>query len=276
MAGATSSAVHALDVTDRRGNAHQFVLRRYVRTDWLAREPDLAEREAETLVILEASTLPTPILVGADVRGEHTDVPAVLMTRLAGAPVPSADLSPVELRLLARALPDLHATSLPDGVRIRPYRPYDLEEEIGVPPWSGDDGLWRRAIGIHQSGTWPTGESFIHRDYHPGNVLFRREPGLGSGVVGQLTGVVDWANASRGAPDVDVGHCRFNLVGPAGRHAADSFRDAWLQASGRDGYDPTFDVLAVVGALRVWPSVLIGTETEVERFVAAALAEIGA
>ena len=92
LAGATSSAVHLVTTTDRRGRAHEHVLRRYVRADWLAREPDLAEREAEALVVVESARLPTPRLIAADVTGERTDVPAVLMTRLAGAPIAAGDL----------------------------------------------------------------------------------------------------------------------------------------------------------------------------------------
>lgn len=268
LAGATSSAVHAIATVDRRGRTHHFVLRRYVRADWLAREPDLAEREAEVLVILEASPLPTPRLVAADVAGDRTDVPALLMTRLVGAPVAARDVSPGGLRLLAEVLPTMHATPVPPGARVRSYRPYDADQAIDVPSWSTDDRLWERAIALHRADAVGSGDVLVHRDYHPGNVLFEWPSG-------RVSGVVDWANASRGVPDVDVGHCRFNLIGPAGREAADAFRDAWLRASGRDAYDPTFDVLAVVGALRPWPAMLFGTEPEIERFVAVALAEIG-
>jgi aminoglycoside phosphotransferase (APT) family kinase protein len=277
MPGATSSAVHALDVIDRRGRTQSYVLRRYTRADWLAREPDLAEREAEVLVILEGSAVPTPVLVGADVRGHVTDVPAVLMTRLDGAPIAPAELSRDGLRALAALLPPLHATAVPAGARVRAYRPHGLGRHLDVPSWSTDDRLWARAIAVHRAvqdaGAAPSGDALVHRDYHPGNVLF----GAGrEGGEAPLRGLVDWVNASRGAPDVDVGHCRFNLVGPAGADAADAFRDAWLDASGRDGYDPTFDVVAVVGALGDWPPVLLGTERRIEGFVAAALAEIGA
>ncbi len=109
----------------------------------------------------------------------------------------------------------------------------------------------------------------VHRDYHSGNVLF--DPSTGG-----VSGLVDWANASLGAPDVDVGHCRFNLVGQRGRAEADRFRDRWLTESGRDRYDPTYDLLAVVGGLSGWPATLFGAESSVESFVAAAVAEVTA
>jgi len=48
-----------------------LVLRRYVRDDWLAKEPDLATREADALRILEDSPLPVPRLVAVDPTGER-------------------------------------------------------------------------------------------------------------------------------------------------------------------------------------------------------------
>lgn len=267
MPGARSSSVHAVAIQDRLGRRTELVLRRYVRADWMARTPDLAEREAEALVIVESCGLATPVLVAADVSGHRTDVPAVLMTRVAGLPGVGGDLSPDEIRRLAEALPVVHATPIPSGASVRPYAPYDHGAVLTPPPWSSDDHLWHRAIAVHRRSPVLDGPVLVHRDYHPANVLF--------GGAGH-PGVVDWVNASRGVPDVDVGHCRFNLAGQHSRVAADQFRDAWLAASGRGSYDPTYDIVAVVGALTGWPSELFGRERVVEQLVASALAELGA
>jgi len=82
LEGGTSSAIHALSVEDASGRTHSLVLRRFVRLDWLAEEPDLAEREATALAVAADGQLPTPQLVATDPRGEAAGVPAVLMTRL--------------------------------------------------------------------------------------------------------------------------------------------------------------------------------------------------
>ena len=274
MPGATSSAVHGLTVVDRRGRAVELVLRRYVRLDWLAHEPDLAEREAEALVVLEASAVPTPRLVAADVTGAELGAPGVLMARLPGDPPTADGPTPAQVDRMAEVLPVLHATEVPPGVAVRAYRPYDQRLEIVPPPWSTDDAMWRRAIDLHRRSSPSAddpGAVFVHRDFHPGNVLFDSIGGRGAE---HLSGLVDWSNASLGPPDVDVGHCRFNLVGQRGRAEADRFRDRWLTESGRPAYDPTYDVLAVVGALSSWPSQLFGQEREVEAHTAAALAEV--
>jgi hypothetical protein len=47
--GGTSSAIHAVDVRTLSGPISRLVLRRFVRADWLAEEPDAPRREAEAL-----------------------------------------------------------------------------------------------------------------------------------------------------------------------------------------------------------------------------------
>jgi aminoglycoside phosphotransferase (APT) family kinase protein len=58
------------------------------------------------------------------------------------------------------------------------------------------DKAWLCGIAA-LDGPVPSDERvFIHRDFHPGNVLWRD---------GEVTGVVDWVNASIGSPWADVG-----------------------------------------------------------------------
>jgi Ser/Thr protein kinase RdoA (MazF antagonist) len=115
--------------------------------------------------------------------------------------------------------------------------------------------LWRRTFGIF-GGPAPSGERcFIHRDYHPGNVLWRD---------GAITGVVDWACASLGSPLADVGYCRGNLAGELGIEAADRFLEHYLRFSRRVDYDPYWDVVALLGGVDE-------LDREDERFLAHAL-----
>src|SRR5436305_8261240 len=97
LAGGTSSAVHALTIEDAGGRVHELVLRRFVRLDWLAEEPDLAEREATALRLVAGSAAPTPQLVAVAAD-------AVLMTRLPG----QVEWDP-PLRKLAELLPLINA-----------------------------------------------------------------------------------------------------------------------------------------------------------------------
>ncbi|MBO0866026.1 MAG: aminoglycoside phosphotransferase family protein, partial [Mycobacterium sp.] len=96
--------------------------------------------------------------------------------------------------------------------------------------------LWERALQI-----WHTGEPryqprFIHRDFHPGNVLWRRA---------RLTGLVDWANACTGPAGIDIATCRFNLADWAGVAAGEAFVAAYERLTGQQ-HHPYWDIAKLV------------------------------
>ncbi len=263
MPGATSSAVHALVVEDQRGHVHRLVLRRFTDAEWLAHEPDLAAREAEALVLLQATPLATPKLIGADANGEHCDVPAILMTRLAGRPSAAPEDIDRFVARLAEPLPLVHA--VPPSDAIPEYQPYDLGRarrgELRPPPGSRHARAWERAIEVH-IGAPPTGRAvFLHRDYHPGNVLWRG---------GRVIGVVDWVNASRGPADADLGQCRYNLALDYGLDAAKQFLAAHRALTGARDYDPYWDIVAAVG---MQPE-FVEREEAADEFLARAVARL--
>lgn len=266
MPGASSSAVHELVVEIRSGLVHRFVLRRFTDAAWLAREPDLAAREAEALALLDATPLATPRLLAVDAAAEHCDVPAVLMTRLPGRPSAAPEDIDRFVTHLAQLLPIIHDTPLPAGAAIPEYRPYYLEEarrgELRPPTGTRARASWERAIEVHAAPP-PAGERavFHHRDYHPGNVLWRR---------GRVTGVVDWVNASRGPADADLGHCRLNLALDYGLDAADRFLAAHRSLTGEREYHPYWDIVAAVGMLPEHPDAAAADD-----FVARAVDEQG-
>jgi aminoglycoside phosphotransferase (APT) family kinase protein len=261
--GGTSSAVHLVYVQDPRGDILRLVLRRYVRGDWLADEPDLAEREAEVLRLLENSPLPVPELVAVDPVGERAGSPAVLMTALPGR----VDWAPRDLdswlEQLAAALPVIHATRIPHDVSIRPYRPYELGKELAPPAWTRHPAAWRRAIEAYQSPPPSAERAFVHRDFHPGNLLWRRR---------RLTGVVDWVNASLGPPEADVGHCRANLVGQLGVAVADDFLARWQAITARTSYHPYWDIVVEIGSAESYDE---NPDPILDTWIARAVAELG-
>lgn len=239
----SSSAVHALLVLDRRQVAHKLVLRRFVRREWLHREPDLAEREARVLGLLEATAVPAPRLIAVDAHGDRTDVPAVLMSRVDGTPRRRPRDPDAYLGLLAEALAGVHAQPPGDGGMLRRYRPYNLHLQLRVPRWASRASAWERALELYSAPAPERADAILlHRDYHPGNVLWNH---------GNVSGVVDWVNASVGCAHADVGHCRMVLALSWGQHWADRFLCAYRARSATcpHGYDPYWDVAAGVGAL---------------------------
>jgi aminoglycoside phosphotransferase (APT) family kinase protein len=107
--------------------------------------------------------------------------------------------------------------------------------------WASRPRVWLAAIEALDTGPPAEERSFVHRDYHPGNVLWHG---------GRVSGLVDWVNASIGSPWVDVGHCRVNLASQVGQPAVDRFLDHYRAASGRtDDYHPYWDIAAALGGL---------------------------
>jgi aminoglycoside phosphotransferase (APT) family kinase protein len=227
LEGGMSSAVHALDLADSRA----LVLRRFVREEWLAEEPDVPRREAAALELLRERPLPTPRLVASDPTGAAAGDPAVLMTRLPGA----IEWAPTDmerfLRGLADLLPPIRAT--PVGPGLPDYEPYALESHA-PPPWTSRPEVWERGFTVFDEPPPSEERRFIHRDFHPGNVLW---------VDGAVTGVVDWASTSIGSPSADIGHCRVNLAGVFGLEVADRF----LALCGVLDYHPYWDIVAALG-----------------------------
>ncbi len=217
-----------------------MVLRRFVRLDWLAQEPDLAKREATALELLADARAPTPQLVAVDPEGTAAGVPAVLMTRLLGRVEWDPRALDPFLRRLAELLPPIHATRVPAARLLPAYRPYELQLHR-APAWASRPEVWRRAIEALE-GPAPVHERLlIHRDYHPGNVLWRNE---------KVSGIVDWVNTSSGSPWADVGHCRMNLAARFGQSAAAKFLVLYRAVSGRrHEYHPYWDIAAAIGGL---------------------------
>ncbi len=228
LTGGASSAVHGVVLA--AGCAH--VLRRCVRADWLAEEPDAAEHEAAALALVERCDLPTPALVAVDPSGAEAGDPAVLTTRLPGAVVWRPAALDGFLRGLAALLPAIHATPFA-GAPLPEYAPYALETR-SPPRRSRRPEVWERAFAIFD-GPAPAGpRALVHRDFHPGNVLW---------LDGAVSGLVDWASAAIGPPAADIGHCRWNLARALSLDAADRF----LALTGAGDYDPYWDVVATLG-----------------------------
>ena len=227
--GGTSSAIHAVTVEHRDGTRQSLVLRRYVRADWLAEEPDLAEHEARVLDLLERTEVDAPRLVAVDQHGAQCDVPAVLMTRLPGRIRWSPQAIDPRLDALVDAMLTIHAVPVPDDVPIRDFE-----------------------------------RSFIHRDFHPGNVLWTGD---------RVSGVVDWCNASIGVPEVDLAHCRLNLTRDLDDERAERLSACYRARSGRGEMHPYWDLISAVGLLD-----LVGTDyvwlPALDEFVARAVARL--
>ena len=241
LPGGTATAIHAVNVQGARGAPHRMVLKRFIRADWLEREPDILHKEARALHLVAAAELPTPELVAADFDAERCDVPALLMRRLPGRVV----LEPPDLGTwlagLAAPLPAIHALGAEARRSVQAYRCYSEIGRLEPPSWSRRPELWKRALDLLAEPAPSAPERFVHRDYHPTNVLWSR---------GRLSAVLDWTNASHGPAAVDLGHCRLNLVQLLGVEVAERFRDEYIALVGGDGdLHPYWDLITAIEVL---------------------------
>ena len=243
LQGSTSSDLFTLQIREPSGES-RLVLRLLTNQEWLKTEPDLAAHEAAALNLANKSGLPVPEVIGWDVDGLLSGIPAVLMTSVSG----KVDLQPQNfdgwLKQMAAALQPLHALDAQDfGWK---YFAYNNVNKLEVPAWSAKPELWQRAIDVVNQPPPPPSYSFIHRDYHPMNTLWQGET---------LSGVVDWVNACRGPAPFDLSWNRLNLMQMYGLEAADRLRDHAIALCGRDAWHPYWDLMALIEMLPGPPEV---------------------
>jgi aminoglycoside phosphotransferase (APT) family kinase protein len=263
LRGGMSSAVHVLTTQDSAGRRRQAVLRRYVRPELSAEDPGIAAREARALHIAGTTGVPTPALLAVDPDGTQAGVPSVLMSRLPGR----VDWWPPDtgrwLRRLAGILPAIHAAPLPPAGQIGLFAP-DLPVSFQPPSWARYPRIWEQAADISRGPAPALSQVLMHRDFHPGNVLWRR---------GVVSGVVDWQAVCTGPAAADVAHCRVNLL-TLGTGAAEQFTTWWQQISG-SACHPWADVVTIIGFLDDLREDWGSEQFLVEDMLARAVAELG-
>ena len=245
--GAASSALHSVEV-ETNGQRRKLLLRRFTDSEWVRREPDLAIREAMSVQHARRAGLPAPELVATDKDGSYCGVPATLVTMLAGDVVLQPSNWNEWIDGMARAAAQIHRVDAA-GFRWK-YRRYNDGDSLSVPGWSQQREAWKRAIEVVLGPAPSYRECFVHRDYHPSNVLWLN---------GRVNGLVDWVNGCRGPAGIDVAWCRHNLANLHGVSVADGFLAAYTTAAGSDfRYDPHWDLMSVIELLPGPPSMYEG------------------
>ncbi len=242
--GRSSTEMHAVDIVDVSGQIRRLALRRYVDVDRLVSDPWYRpEQEAEALRILAEVNIPAPRLIAKDVEPRWCDVPTLLETRISGRPLRRrlADFE-AYLQEAAELLCHVHAVT-PVRIHALPsYAPYEPLPTQPILGWSSRPALWARVHDILR-GPAPHDEGrFIHRDYHPGNILVANS---------RIAGIVDWPTACRGPRSIDLARMRLNLVGDYDLASADRFLALYRERAGSDfAHEPYWDLVDAIDLLR--------------------------
>lgn len=226
LAGSTSSSIFLIQSPTKK-----FVMRLLDNPEWLSAEPDLAAHEGAALQEAQKAGLSVPTLLAYSDQDVGFGFPVVLMSFLEG----KVELCPTDfsgwLENVAKELATIHRHSA--NRFAWHYRTWTDRVTVEPPVWTTLPNSWQRAID-QVRGTKPAYRSvWIHRDYHPTNLLWRN---------GKVSGVVDWINACRGPAGVDVAHCRTNLAMMFGGESADQFLQSYMRWADGFEYHPYWDL----------------------------------
>lgn len=235
LAGATSATVYKIQTKSRT-----LFLRLLTNGDWLKLEPDLAPHEAAVLTHIQtgASSHLYPQVVAFDEKGLEAGIPAILTTWLPG----KVDLHPADretwIKRMAIALADIHQLEIDPAFQWRYRDWFDREALTNIEfRWSSNPQAWKRMVSeVALQAPPPYQPVFLHRDYHPTNVMWKDS---------EISGIVDWINGCVGPPLVDVGHCRLNLACMFGLEEADLFLASYLEANRSVSYDSYWDKVSL-------------------------------
>ncbi|MBA2313322.1 MAG: aminoglycoside phosphotransferase family protein, partial [Actinobacteria bacterium] len=204
--GSASTVMHAIDVLDDRGRVRRLAVRQYADVARLATDPWYRPQdEVIALEVLEQAGAPAPRLVAADCDPLFCVAPTLLETRVPGRPLTRRprDMDSY-LRASAELLRAIHVIDIANVARLQRYAPYKPPVDLKVPTWSRRRDLWTGVLEILSRPGPSVQEGFIHRDYHPGNILRSH---------GRISGAIDWPTACRGPFSIDLARMRLNLAG---------------------------------------------------------------
>ncbi|MER6530134.1 phosphotransferase [Streptomyces sp. NPDC001508] len=243
LRGGWTSRMRRLDVHGPCGR-RSLVLRSFVTPFFLRHAEGLLTREASVLRLLGGTDVPAPTPIAVDATARHCDHPSLLMSLLPGNVRLGDDGVERRTTLLARQLLRIHRVRVPAADRPRAYQAWTSPAQVRPPDATARPELWRRAVdGIRREPPEHVAR-FLHRDFHPGNVLFTeerdesdehderdRDGGDGGGGL-RITGVVDWVETSWGPADLDVAHCSTALALLHGVPTGMRFADQYVAAGG--------------------------------------------
>ncbi|AYC40456.1 phosphotransferase family protein [Streptomyces griseorubiginosus] len=204
--GGITAEMRRLTVAAPDGGVRHLVLRTFVEPSFVDHAEEMLNREADALALLAGTGVTAPGPVAVDPTAAHCEYPSLLMTHLVGRTVLEDEGLEVRVPVLARQLVAIHAVR--PAERPREYQAWASADEI-VPVPGADAAVWSAAIDVIRKPAPPYEGRFLHRDFHPGNVLFEVEragpvgpvaPSGSAGSVGSVGSAGPLASAASAGP----------------------------------------------------------------------------
>ncbi|MFF0765080.1 phosphotransferase family protein [Streptomyces sp. NPDC003737] len=228
LRGGWTSEMRRLDICGP-GGRRSLVLRSFVKPFYVRHAEGLLTREAAILRLLGSTDVPAARLVAVDPTAQYCDHPSLLMSLLPGTVRLGDEGADRRAELLARQLLRIHRLPVTAEARPRTYQAWTSPERVNPPEDTERPELWQRAVDVIRREPPDYRACFLHRDFHPGNVLFTGD-GDGDGL--RISGVVDWVETSWGPADLDVAHCSTALALLHGVSTGMQFADLYVAAGG--------------------------------------------
>lgn len=226
LRGGWTSEMRRLDLCGP-GGRRSLVLRSFVKPFFVRHAEGLLTREATVLRLLGDTDVPAATLAAVDATAQYCDRPSLLMSLLPGTVRLGDQGADDRADLLARQLVRIHQLPVTAQQRPRTYQAWASPERVTPPAATERSELWQRAVDVIRQEPPAYKGCFLHRDFHPGNVLF-----TGTDDDLQISGVVDWVETSWGQADLDVAHCSTALALLHGIPAGIRFADRYVAAGG--------------------------------------------
>lgn len=223
LSGGLTDTISAVRLADG-----ERVILRYLQHPMRFTTPERqASSEALACRLMAETPVPAPRLLAVDPTGELAGAPATVTSWVPGG-VRLDHLSAAALTQVAEIAVQIHVTALDPADQPLPYASW-VPEKLEIPFWTTDPGPWREAIELYAGPRPMTTPTLLHRDFHPGNLLWRADT---------LSGVIDWADTSWGPADLDVAHCYANFFVLHDAASADTFLEAYRRFGGELDPDP--------------------------------------
>ncbi|MFD3939301.1 phosphotransferase family protein [Streptomyces sp. NPDC058611] len=232
LRGGWTSEMRRLGLSGPAGR-RSLVLRSFVKPFFVRHAEGLLTREAAILRLLGDTDVPAATLVAVDATAQYCDYPSLLMSQLPGTVRLDDQGADDRAELLARQLVRIHRLPVTTQQRPRTYQAWASTERVTPPAATERPELWQRAVDVIRREPPAWQGCFLHRDFHPGNVLFADNDDP------QISGVVDWVETSWGPADLDVAHCSTALALLHGVPAGMRFADRYVAAGGTLAEDGT-------------------------------------